>query len=156
MLRALVNSVDWDTSMRSRSAACYGRAYAGSGRHYADRTMHPVLMPVVDRINSALGWVPTNCLLNLYRDGDSTMGFHSDVTDNLVPGTGIVIVSLGSTRDLVFRSKADHGVRRPFALHAGDLLHMSAAVQEHWMHAILASPGAGLRISLTFRQILPA
>lgn len=154
LLRALMNGVDWDTSIRSRRTACYGKAYEGSGVQYADRTMHPVLVPVVDQIAASAGWVPNNCLLNLYSDGDSTMGFHSDVTSNLAEHTGIVIISLGSARDLVFRSKSDHSVRQRFSLRAGDLLEMSAAVQDHWMHAIPACPGAGLRISLTFRQIL--
>ena len=84
------------------------------------------------------------------------MGFHSDQTDHLQPGTGVAIVSLGSTRGLTFRSKADRGIRHTYPLAPGSLLYMDSEVQEHWMHAVKKDVEAGPRISLTWRAFQKA
>ncbi|MFN0125512.1 MAG: hypothetical protein ACKV19_02370 [Verrucomicrobiales bacterium] len=39
----------------------------------------------------------------------------------------------------------------PYVLNPGSLLYMDAAVQEDWLHAVKPAPGAGPRISLTWR-----
>lgn len=39
-------------------------------------------------------------------DGTSSMGYHSDQTDNLEKNTGIAIISLGAERILRFRKIA--------------------------------------------------
>lgn len=92
-----------------------------------------------------------NCLLNFYETGDNTMGFHSDETTGLVSGTGVAIVSLGSIRDITYRSKSQPQIQRSFPLKPGSLLFMDDVVQENWMHAIKRQKDAGPRISLTWR-----
>jgi alkylated DNA repair dioxygenase AlkB len=101
-----------------------------------------------------LGFVPNNCLLNFYEDGNSSMGFHSDSSEELESGTGVAIVSLGSVRNLVFRSKVDKSVEYAYPLQPGSLVYMTKEVQDHWLHAIPKLVGAGPRISLTFRSII--
>ena len=40
-----------------------------------------------------------------------------------------------------------------YLLASGSLLYMTAEVQHEWKHSILPQPGAGGRISLTFRRL---
>jgi alkylated DNA repair dioxygenase AlkB len=94
-----------------------------------------------------------HALANYYPDGTSTMGFHADSTEELEPGTGVAVVSLGAERAITFRSIADRSVTVEYPLASGSLLYMSAEVQSAWKHAILPQPGAGGRISLTFRRL---
>lgn len=101
----------------------------------------------------ALGFAPNNCLLNYYEDGQSSMGFHSDSSEELVEGTGVAIVSLGSERAIVFRSEADRSREFSYVLPGGSLLYMSQAIQTQWLHAIPKVEHAGPRISMTFRAI---
>ena len=82
------------------------------------------------------------------------MGFHSDSSEALAPETGVAIISLGDVRSIVFRSKADRSVEFSYPLPSGSLLYMTKEIQDHWLHAIPKAPGAGERISLTFRAIV--
>ena len=95
-----------------------------------------------------------NCLLNYYETGDSSMGFHSDETKFLAPGTGVAIVSLGSTRQITFKSKSEPSIQVPFQLAPGALLYMDASIQADWLHAIKKQGSAGPRISLTWRAFV--
>jgi alkylated DNA repair dioxygenase AlkB len=95
-----------------------------------------------------------NCLLNFYASGRNTMGFHYDAYDQLAPASWIAIVSLGAARPLVFRS-ADKLHLHQVTLEPGSLLLMDRATQDAWLHAIPRTPGAGPRISATFRQVVP-
>jgi len=140
--------------MRARKTASFGVSYDYSGVEYPQTEMHPMLLPVCDRIESELGFRPNNCLLNYYPNGDSTMGYHSDSSEELRDGTGVAIVSLGAERLIVYRSKKDKQVKYKYQLKSGALLYMSKEIQEHWMHAIPKQNGCGERISLTFRQII--
>ena len=51
------------------------------------------------------------------------------------------------------RATADGAVTVEYPLPCGSLLYMTAEVQAGWKHAILPRPGAGGRISLTFRRL---
>ncbi len=101
--------------------------------------------------DAPLGFRYDNCLLNLYERGEHAMGFHVDDMAGLVAAAGVAIVSLGAPRTLVFQRIGDKARTAPFRLGGGSLLWMSAAVQDAWKHGLPAEPGAGARISLTFR-----
>ena len=96
--------------------------------------------------------MPNNCLLNFYSDGDASMGFHWDSTGGFATGTGVAIVALGSVRDIVFRNKIIRAQESNQAPDNASLLYMSDDVQQAWLRAIPKAPGAGARISLTFRS----
>ena len=150
---ALMSEVAWEEHIKARKTASFGEAYNYSQITYAVTPMHPRLIPLVDRLETTLGFRPNNCLLNFYENGDSSMGYHSDSTDEIVPGTGVAIVSLGCERSLTFRSKADPNEKYVYPLENGSLLYMSPAIQDDWKHAVLKEPDATGRISLTFRQL---
>lgn len=149
----LVATVAWDERMQARKTASVGRAYNYSGMTYPDTPMPEALSPIVARLTERLGFAPNNCLMNYYESGDATMGFHSDSTEELAPGTGVAIVSLGAERSITFRNKEDRSVWYHYPLRSGSLLYMSDAVQAEWQHAIRKQAETGGRISLTFRRL---
>ncbi|QDT30731.1 alpha-ketoglutarate-dependent dioxygenase AlkB family protein [Gimesia panareensis] len=149
----LSEQVEWDERMKARKTASFGVAYNYSNMTYPQAEMLPALIPVCERIARQVGFLPNNCLLNYYPDGQSTMGYHSDSTAEMQAGTGVVILSLGSTRFISFRNKQDPELKFSYALNHGDLLYMKREIQDEWQHAIPKDPAAGARISLTFRSI---
>ena len=154
LLEGLKSSVDWDTSMKARMTACYGESYDESGVEFTPRPMLSKLIPICKSIKATLGFRPTNCLLNFYANGKSTMGFHSDTISYLEPETGIAIVSLGAERDLTFRNKENYDLRQTVPMPDGSLFYMTQETQNHWTHAVKKAQTDAPRISLTFRRIL--
>jgi alkylated DNA repair dioxygenase AlkB len=148
---ALTHSIAWDERLRARKAASFGSPYNYSGINWPTAPFPDLLVPILERVAIRLGYRPNNCLAHFYPTGDSTMGFHADATDELVPETGIAVVSLGSGRTITFRHQHDRQRLEDYLLKNGSLLYMSPAMQQEWKHAILPSASAGGRISLTFR-----
>lgn len=151
----LEKETEWDTRMRARYTASYGHAYNYSQMEYPYRPLPDYLQKLAEQMEPLLGFMPNNCLINLYRDGKSKMGFHSDQTDILEPDTGIAIVSLGETRVLRFRSIASPEEIHDYNLPAGSLLYMTQELQSAWQHAIPETTTEKGRMSLTFRCIRP-
>jgi len=154
LFQDLVAQVQWDERMKARKTACFGQTYDDSGVDYEVVPMHPLLALLCEAIEREIGFRPTNCLLNYYETGRSSMGFHSDATYNLAEGTGVAIVSLGAERDLTFRSKANPDVLVDFPLPHGSLFYMTQLTQDYWTHAIRKTETDDARISLTFRHVL--
>lgn len=100
-----------------------------------------------------------NCaLLNYYRSGDDTMGWHSDDEAELGPAPVIASVSLGESRDFRMRPKA-RGLASSepaftLTLEDGSLLLMLPPTQRHWQHSLPRRAKRGGRINITFRQLL--
>lgn len=149
----LCSTVAWDERMRARKTASFGVAYNYAQIAYPDTEMHPDLVPVCTAVSDSLGFVPNNCLLNFYPDGNASMGFHSDTAAELAPGTGVAILSLGATRTIAYALKKDREIQYRYRLERGDLLYMPDAVQTDWLHAILKESQAGPRISISLRAI---
>lgn len=147
----LLTSVAWDDRMAARRTASFGRPYNYSQIDYPETPIPSDLLPLMELLYSRLHVQFNNCLLNYYETGDNTMGFHSDDTVGLVEGTGVAIVSLGSVRDITYRSKDSPDIQISYALQPGTLLYMDDLVQEKWVHAIKRQKDAGPRISLTWR-----
>ena len=152
----LRDSIAWDERMRARKTASFGVSYDYSQISYEQVEMLPELENVCELIEQELGFHPNNCLLNYYLDGNSSMGFHSDSSEELAKGTGVAIVSLGAVREIAYRSKAESSIEFLYPLESGSLLYMSQEMQEFWLHAIPKVSASGERISLTFRQIIKA
>lgn len=95
--------------------------------------------------NSVLG--------NLYRNGQDSMGWHSDKEPQLGKNPVIASVSLGAKR--LFRLKHNKsGQTVNIELEHGSILIMSGSLQHHWRHCL---PKTRIpvkpRINLTFRLI---
>lgn len=152
LFNILRDNADWDKRMTSRLTTSFGVSYDYSGISYPDIPIPYYLLDIVSRINDTVGFTPNNCLINYYLDGRSKMGYHSDRTDILVPNTGVVIISLGSTRTLRFKN-ISNGDIVDFNLKSGSLFYMSDVVQSLWKHSIPTCDSNDGRMSLTFRNI---
>ena len=91
------DSVEWDERIKARKTASFGVPYDYSGIIYPQKDMPLYLINLCREINRSIGFLPNNCLMNYYPDGSSSMEFHSDNSEELEPGTGIAIISLGNT-----------------------------------------------------------
>jgi alkylated DNA repair dioxygenase AlkB len=90
-------------------------------------------------------------LVNYYRDGNDTVGWHADDEPELGPTPFIASLSLGATRDFVLRRVAG-GERVTIALEHCSLLVMAGDTQRNWQHALPRRKRvSGPRINLTFR-----
>lgn len=154
LYRQLMESVEWDQRMKARKTASFGVSYDYSGIEYPQTEMHPELEPICKAIEKELGFYPNNCLLNYYPDGNSSMGYHSDSSEELAPDTGVAIISLGAERKISYRSKTDKEVKFEYPLKSGVLLFMPNQIQIDWMHSIPKQPEVGERISVTMRAII--
>ena len=93
-------------------------------------------------------------LVNYYRDGRDSMGWHSDDEKELGPLPTIASISLGSERDLVFRNKISKETLSIPQPH-GSLILIDGKTQKNWQHSIKKTRKViGPRINLTFRNII--
>ena len=150
---AILTRTPWDERMHARLTASYGAPYNYSNMTYPAAAMPEYLQRVCQAIGQRLHFVPNNCLINNYVGGSSSMGFHADSITELVPATGVAIVSLGEERRLTFRRTQERDVRWHCPLPHGSLLYMPPQVQLEWQHGVLKQVGAGQRLSLTFRAL---
>jgi len=93
-------------------------------------------------------------LVNYYRDGKDSMGWHSDDEKELGPVPTIASISLGSERDLVFRNKINKETLSVSQTN-GCLILIDGKTQKNWQHSIKKTQKIiGPRINLTFRNII--
>jgi alkylated DNA repair dioxygenase AlkB len=139
-----------------------GTNYTYSRREYKPLPWIPELLALRSRVeqatpaaayaNSNLAKVGYNAALcNLYRNGNDSVGLHSDAEPEM--GPVIASVSLGAER--LFRLKgADGMVAFAERLQHGSLLIMAGATQKNFKHEVPKEPGViQPRINLTFRRI---
>ena len=138
--------------------------YRYSGQTLEPRAWPPALeaqmLALCERVAQAAGSAFNHVLINRYRDGRDSMGYHADAEPELGPDPVVATLSLGQTRCFSLRAHrpqaAEKALRLP--LRTGSLLVMGGSCQRHYRHAIpkQASEAAGERISLTFRRVLDA
>jgi len=97
--------------------------------------------------------IPFNSVgLNLYRDGRDSVAPHNDHLNEIRKGFPIALVSLGATRRMTIRAKAERRRVLQVDLEPGSLLVMDYATQLHYTHGVPKTTAAvGERISLAFR-----
>lgn len=96
----------------------------------------------------------TTVLLNLYRDGNDSNGWHADNEIELGKNPIIASVSFGETRPFHFKHRHLKNERHKIDLNHGSLLIMKGEMQHYWLHHIAKTKKIiGERINLTFRTI---
>lgn len=114
------------------------------------------VLEIRDQITAMTKQVFNGVLLNLYRNGQDSMGWHADNEASLGPQPLILSVNLGATRRMRFKPrKGRPGDAFGFDLPHGSVLLMQGKTQENWLHKITktAKP-VGPRINLTFRTVV--
>lgn len=131
-----------------------GVTYSYSGVTHQVVAWTPELLEVRQRAETAAGTTWNSLLLNYYRDGQDSIGFHADDEPELSTNPIIGSISLGAERRFVLKHPAS-GEKLEFALPHGSLLVMGGTSQHHWRHGIPKTrKPVGPRINLTFRRIL--
>lgn len=125
--------------------------YSGKSNHALPWT--PELLELKARVEHLCAKPFNSVLLNLYRDGQDSMGAHQDNEPELGPAPWIASVSLGAARKLVFKKLQANG-KHELYLAPGSLLLMQPALQAEWKHGLPKSRQVQTaRINLTFRHI---
>jgi len=96
-------------------------------------------------------------LINHYRDGRDSMGYHQDNEPELGANPVIVSLSFGATRRFTLRPHPKSGIQSaPIRLNLahGDVLMMAGESQHVWQHQVPKTRlTVGPRLNLTFRTI---
>ena len=133
-----------------------GCNYQYSGTHFSPLDWTDPLLEIKCRVEAIANTTFNSVLLNCYRHGQDSMGWHSDDEQELGQNPVIASVSLGQTRAFHLRHKTNKalGVQK-LALTTGSLLIMSGTTQHYWQHQIPKTKKiCQERISLTFRRVL--
>lgn len=140
-----------------RQVAWYGDAcYRYSGLTHRPLPWTPLLAGIRTAIETFVSQ-PLNCvLLNHYRDGRDSMGWHSDDEPELGRNPLIVSLSLGGARRFDLRRIGQSRTEHSLLLEHGSLLVMAGATQHHWQHQVAKMRRfCAPRLNLTFRQVYP-
>jgi alkylated DNA repair dioxygenase AlkB len=112
------------------------------------------LSEIREMLSDQLAATFNGVLLNLYRDGQDSMGWHSDDEPELGIEPVIASVSLGQERNFQFRRRDNHAEKVSLILPHGSLLVIQGGSQQIWQHQMPKSSRAMKpRINLTFRNI---
>lgn len=166
LLKALSANVAWKTHSIQifgktvsipRLTAYYGdegAVYTYSGVSNHPLPWLPALRQLKLKIAQYTGVSFNSVLLNLYRSGSDSMGWHRDNEPELGTNPVIASVSLGSERLFKMRPYREKIPVVPIVLTSGSLLYMSGETQHYWEHAVpKTSVSMEPRINLTFRNI---
>ena len=131
-----------------------GINYTYSGKKLQRHNWNNTLIEIKGKIESITSFKFNSVLANLYRDGNDSMGLHSDDEKELGKNPVIASLSLGESRDIYFKHKNNKSNLIIPQIN-GQLLVMYGKTQEYWKHEIkktkkLKKP----RINLTFRNII--
>lgn len=133
-----------------------GARYFYSGIHNEPLPWPPgELSSMRARCNTLFPDFPFNSvLINWYRSGNDSIGYHVDNEKDLVNNSTIATVSLGGPRTFHLKSKEGTGEVVKVILEHGSLLLMYGECQKLWLHGIPKEPElVEPRISLTFRTV---
>jgi alkylated DNA repair dioxygenase AlkB len=152
-----------------RLTALYGaEPYEYSGVQYNPESFNgsPALCEAKKRVEEFLDMEFNSVVCNLYRDGQDSIGWHSDNEPEMGWNPVIASLSFGATRKMSFRRRpriksetfpAISGKdkdRTDIELPSGSLLVMFGPTQQNWEHAVLKTKKVTEpRINLTFRNL---
>ena len=145
------------THLQPRLTALYGNN--NEPYTYSNITMKPIVFtkPLLDikaDVEQLANHRFTSVLLNLYRFGDDSNGWHADNEKELGQNPIIASVSFGAERYFHLKHKNDKFLKQKLLLQHGSLLLMQVETQHFWLHQIAKTKKEiGQRINLTFRII---
>ena len=112
------------------------------------------LLEIKNKIETKTNVVFTTCLLNLYRNGNDSNGWHADNEKELGENPVIASITLGQERFFHLKHRTRKELKHKLLLEHGSLLLMQGETQHQWLHQIAKTKKSiGERINLTFRVI---
>ena len=145
------------THPQPRLTALYGNE--GKQYSYSNIIMQPhswnaLLTYIKEEIEAVSNENFTTVLLNLYRNGKDSNGWHADNEKELGRNPVIASVSFGASRFFHLKHNTDVDQKLKIELEHGSLLLMKGETQHFWKHQIAkTAKEIGPRINLTFRII---
>ena len=132
-----------------------GAVYSYSSLSLTPIAWTPTLLEVRNQLAETIERPFNSVLLNLYRNGNDSMGWHSDDESEMGLNPVIASISLGGSRMMKFRHRSDSEVSNfVLELSPGSLLIMAGTTQKFWQHEIpKTKKSVGERLNLTFRFV---
>ena len=164
--KSCLNNLNWETGFIKifgkthqipRLQAWYaedGIEYKYSGKKLQRHNWNETLIDIKEEIESITSFKFNSVLANLYRNGDDSMGLHSDDEKELGFNPVIASLSLGESRDIHFKHK---NIKTSIDIPQtnGQLIVMYGQTQKYWKHEIKKTKKFKKpRINLTFRNII--
>lgn len=162
----LISEIPWQqddirlfgkTHPQPRLTALFGNE--GKPYSYSNIKMQPhpwnlLLQKIKSKVESISDTNFTTVLLNQYRDGKDSNGWHADNEKELGTNPIIASLSFGAERTFQLKHNSDKDQKKSILLEHGSLLLMKGTTQHFWKHQIpkTAKP-IGPRLNLTFRVI---
>ncbi|WP_136667118.1 alpha-ketoglutarate-dependent dioxygenase AlkB [Flavobacterium sp. H122] len=143
--------------LQPRLTALYGNE--GKPYGYSNIVMHPhqwnpLLMFIKEEVEKECQENFTTVLLNYYRSGQDSNGWHADNEKELGRNPIIASVSFGAERVFQLKHNSIKTAKQNITLQNGSLLIMKGTTQHFWKHQIpKTQKEVGGRINLTFRII---
>jgi alkylated DNA repair dioxygenase AlkB len=136
--------------------ALNGETYGYSGQNLAVNRFPSYLNELRLRVEQKTGQTYNALLINYYRNGQDSNGWHADNEKSLGKNPSIASLSVGATRRFEFKHLTN-GTRQKILLTNGSLLHMHGAIQHHYKHQLPKMTGlTQARLNLTFRWVQPS
>ena len=138
-----------------RMTAWFGDAdYTYSGIRHRAAPFPTIVQLLRERAETVSGASYNAVLLNLYRNGGDSVGWHSDHEAGLGDCPTIASLSLGAARRFQFRHRRAKETIT-LELREGHWLVMAGESQRFWLHQVPKTTAAvGRRINLTFRRMM--
>lgn len=167
IMQALITEIDWQqyqikifgkTLDQPRLTAYYGQDhpyYAYSNIKLQPIPFTPILLSIKNKIETLTSHQFNGVLLNYYRNGDDSMGWHADDEKELGTNPVIASLSFGASRNFQLQHSLDKSISKAtIVLNDASLLIMKGVTQHFWKHQIPKQKNKGPRINLTFRKII--
>ncbi|WP_417875574.1 alpha-ketoglutarate-dependent dioxygenase AlkB family protein [Winogradskyella sediminis] len=145
------------TYKQPRLTALFG--HTDQPYRYSNITMHPhpftpTLLTIKKKAEHCSNHIFNTLLINLYRDGNDSNGWHADNEKELGKNPLIASVTFGESRTFHFKHKFIKEERHKLNLENGSLLIMKGEMQHYWLHQIpKTKKQVNERLNLTFRTI---
>lgn len=131
-----------------------GKTFTYSGIKLTPKPWPADLQVLNQKLKERLNIDFSSVLVNLYRDGNDSVSWHSDDEAGLGINPIIASISLGANRTFKLRHKVDKTLKKDFKLEHGSLLVMQGETQHKWEHQVPKElEEKSPRINLTFRII---
>ena len=163
----LVNTVNWKQEpiklfgkeiMQPRLTTWYadeGITYSYSGITMMGQIWNEELLLIKNKVEELAGVKFNSALLNLYRNGSDSMGWHRDNEKELGINPVIASVSFGARRKFQLRTYKDKSDLKSIHLNHGSCLLMLGKTQHYWEHRVpKTSAYVTERLNITFRGVI--
>ncbi len=131
-----------------------GKPYGYSGITMMPQSFTSELLAIKTILETKVAIRFNTCLLNLYRDGNDSNGWHADNEKELGENPAIASITLGQERYFHLKHRTQKELKHKLLLEHGSLLLMQGKTQHHWLHQIPKTKKIiKERINLTFRVV---